>query len=290
MQIADVLDQYLVQLAADGRSPHTLGQARRHVRLFADWAAGAGLCGDVAKITHQHLALFLTSTPARTRPDGGVKKASSVNALRSSLRAFFSYAHASGATAINPAHLVRRARTGAPPPKTVPAEDLEALTREGATGVTPTAVRDRVLFTTLLKTGIRVGAAVGLEIEDVDLARLTLTIRTKGDVTQTVPITTEVRDMISPLIGDRVTGPVFAAADGSRLSTRHVARRLAEACARAGIARISPHQLRHCFATGLYQRTGDIRLVQAALGHRSIVSTQVYAQVDGDRLRAAIAG
>jgi site-specific recombinase XerD len=96
MRIADALDRYLVQLEADGRSPHTIAQARRHVRLIASWFNDAGHTGQVGEIDHEDIARFLASPAARCRPDGQPKKPSSTNALRSSVRAFFAYAHAAG--------------------------------------------------------------------------------------------------------------------------------------------------------------------------------------------------
>ncbi len=290
MSIDDALDAYLLQLEADGRSRHTIGQARRHVGLFARWAGCAGACGNVRKIGHQDVARFLTSTEARTRPDGGLKKASSVNALRSSLRAFFAYAHASGLTETNPARLVKRAKTGAPPPRTIPVENLGKLFRALAGAETVAERRDHAMFTVLRHTGIRVGALVGLQVEDVDLGGQAISIRSKGDVEQVLPVSDEVAAALRDAMGNRLSGPVFTNADGIFLTTRHVARRLAQWCDRCEISRISPHRFRHSFATNLYQRTGDIRLTQSALGHRSVASTIVYAQVDKERLRSAIAG
>ncbi len=85
----------------------------------------------------------------------------------------------------------------------------------------------------------------------------------------------------------RAVGPVFMAGT-RRISTRQAQRRLAEWLAKAGITGKSAHSLRHSFATGLLARTGDLRLVQAALGHASIVSTTIYTGVDRVRLRAAV--
>ena len=74
MRIDDGLARFLVQLVADGRSSHTIGQYRRHIRLFAHWAADVGPCCDVSALSHEDLARFLVSPQARTRPDGRVKK------------------------------------------------------------------------------------------------------------------------------------------------------------------------------------------------------------------------
>ena len=89
MTIDDGLARFLVQLEADGRSPHTTGQYRRHVRLLAAWWRDVGAGGAIEAITHEDIARFLASRQARTRRDTRAKKATSVNTLRSSLRGFF---------------------------------------------------------------------------------------------------------------------------------------------------------------------------------------------------------
>ena len=106
MLLTKALDAFLLQLRADGRSPHTIGQYRRHVGLLDSWLARARRRRTLASITHQTLARFLVSDAARKRPDGREKKATSTNALRTSLRAFFAYAHAAGLVRENPARLL----------------------------------------------------------------------------------------------------------------------------------------------------------------------------------------
>ena len=115
MRLEEALDRYLTQLRADGRSAHTAGQYRRHIALLGSWLREHGRSDAVEKIDHETLAQFLSSPSARTRPDGKTKKATSANALRTSLRTFFRYAHEAGYTQSNPARLVRRALCGTPP-------------------------------------------------------------------------------------------------------------------------------------------------------------------------------
>src|SRR5262249_9982832 len=98
MDIKDALDRYLTQLKADGRSPHTSAQYQRHVTLLAVWLDERGHGGAVEEIDHETLAQFLASPAARERPDHKTKKATSTNALRTSLRTFFRYCHDGGYT------------------------------------------------------------------------------------------------------------------------------------------------------------------------------------------------
>src|SRR5262245_4349272 len=117
MKLLDALAKFILQLRADGRSEHTVRQYQRHVRTLGRWMAAEQLPDDVRGIDHEVLAHFLTSPEARARPDGFDKKATSTNALRSSLRCFFSYLAAAGFLSRNPAQLIRRARCGPPLPK-----------------------------------------------------------------------------------------------------------------------------------------------------------------------------
>src|SRR5687767_8652236 len=122
MHIDEALQLFLTQLEADGRSPHTIGQYRRHVRLLAAWAHHARHGASVGEIGHELLARFLASPQARLRGDGGRRAAGTGNALRSSLKGFFGYLHKAGYIATDPARLIRRARTGTPPPRGLTAE------------------------------------------------------------------------------------------------------------------------------------------------------------------------
>jgi len=288
MRLDHALNLYVEQLRADGRSEHTVRQYRRHVRLLDRWLGGAVRVED---ITHEDLARFLNTPEARNRPDGKPKKATATNALRSSLRTFFAYAHAAGLTKANPGRLIRRARCAPPPPRGLSRDEQERLlaTLDAAEG--DEAERDRVLFHVMLATGIRVGSALALDVEDVDLERGELYLRTtKGDRPMPVFFNRRIGDLLAGQIRDRTSGPLFESRHGLRLSARQVQRRLGYWLEVAGCRRASPHGLRHTFATRLYRQTGDVLLVKEALGHRSIASTMVYAQVSPERLRATVCG
>ena len=291
MSIEEALEKFLVQLEADGRSSHTIGQYRRHVRLLARWAASAGLSGDLAELGHEHLARFFAAPEARTRPDGRAKRAGSVNALRSSVKGFFTYLARAGLVEHDPSLILRRARCGQPPPRALGPEDQERLLAALSKAEGPIAQRDQVLFALLLGTGLRLSSAVSLDVEDVDLDDGQILVRrAKGDRVETVFLSRDLRELLETFMGERLTGPLFRARDERRISTRHAQRRFAQWLERAGISgRFSPHSLRHSFATELYRRTRDLLLVKEALHHRSIASTLVYARVDKEQLRAALA-
>jgi site-specific recombinase XerC len=292
MDIKDALQRYLTQLKADGRSIHTALQYERHVTLLAAWLVGRGHSGAVEDIDHETLAQFLASPAARERPDHKTKKATSANALRTSLRTFFRYCHDGGYTRSNPARLIRRALCGSPPPRALSDEEAGRLLLALSKGAGPGATRDHALFSLMLGSGIRLGSALALELDDVDLDRGELTLRrTKGDVPTSVPLARAVRDHLRSYIDGRGDGPLFPGRDGAAISARHVQRRLDQWCRRAGIERhVKPHDLRHSFAIRLYRQTRDLLLVQQALRHRSIVSTTIYARTNDEAVRAAVGG
>jgi len=290
VKLTDALDRFLVQLEADGRSSHTIGQYRRHIRLLAAWLAGDGHSGDLAAIDHGVLARFLASPAAKNRPDGNGKRATAMNCLRSSVRTFFGYAHRTGMVASNPAAVVKRARCGNPPPRSLSDGDREKLLSTLAAAAGPDAERDRVLFGLMLATGIRLGSALALDAADVDLDRGELTLRsTKGDHPEVVLLGEAIREPLRRYLESHPAGLLFGGRDGKPLSPRHAERRFRQWLTKAGITRAaSPHSLRHSFATSLYQKTGDILLVKEALRHQSIASTLIYAQMDRERLRKAL--
>jgi site-specific recombinase XerD len=276
MNLQEAIDAYVLQLDADGRSQHTIGQARRHLRLFAANAP--------AELTPTTVATFFASDAARIRPDGRPKRATSVNALRSSIRTFFAYAHAAGWTPTNPARLLRRARTGTPPPRALSEAERDRLLERLAAADGPLARRDEMLVCLLLGSGLRIGSAVGLDVGDVDLERGELAIRSaKGDRPETVYLSSDLVVRLRRFIGGRTDGPLFSTACGVRLTTRQAARRFAALEAPGSL-----HGLRHSFATALLARTGDLALVQAALRHRSIASTTVYAKTPAEKVRASL--
>jgi len=154
-------------------------------------------------------------------------------------------------------------------------------------GSGPEARRDYALFHLMLATGIRLGSALALEVDDVDLDRGELWLRsTKGDQPERVFLGKAIRKHLSEYISERRTGPLFTGQTGKRLSSRHVQRRFSQWLKKAGVDRPATlHWLRHTFATSLYLKTADIFLVKEGLRHRSIASTLVYARVDEEKLR-----
>jgi site-specific recombinase XerD len=288
MDLQVALQDFTTQLRADGRSPHTIGQYRRHVAALRAWLAANKRPADLAEITPAVLATFFTSDAARSSARGGDKKPTSANAMRTSLRNFCRWAHESGFVATNPARLLKRARCTPPAPRGLRADDQERLLRVLDAAAGPEAERDRVLITFLLRTGARLGSALALDVADLDLDHCEATLRRmKNDKTCTLLLPTGLAKTLRQFVAGR-EGPVFVA-HGKRISTRHAQRRIGNWFAAAGL-KGSAHALRHSFACDLLDRTGNLRLVQDALHHESVLSTAIYARVDRNRLREAVMG
>ncbi|MBD3299452.1 MAG: tyrosine-type recombinase/integrase, partial [candidate division Zixibacteria bacterium] len=176
-------------------------------------------------------------------------------------------------------------------PSSLEADEIEAIRAVLAGKSGTLADRDRLIFELLLGTGIRLGSLVALNIADVDLDHATLHIRSKGGHRERVFLNPTLVAMLArhleqialcghtgrdPSASLRASVPLYASKSGRRLGARQVQFNFAKWCSEAGIGRaVSVHSLRHTFATRLYRKTGDLYLVQRALGHRQITTTEV---------------
>jgi integrase/recombinase XerC len=292
MRIEQALEKYVLQLKGNGRSEHTVGQVRRHVRMIEARLEAEDESTELAEVDHEHVALFLSSDTVTKRADGKTRKPTSANALRSSLRCFFGFSHAAGYASANPARLVQRARCDHRQPKALPDGDCERLVAALNGARSPSELRDRALFLTLLSAGLRIGSALHLDVSDADLGAGELRLRRMKnggeDVVFLPPATAAV---LRGYVGGRTDGPLFQASHGGRLTARSVHRRLCEWAERAGIAgRLHPHRLRHSFAMRVYERTQDVLVTSRALCHRSLASTAIYARPSQAMIRAAVSG
>ncbi len=288
MQLQDALGHFQVQLAADGRSEHTRKQYERHVVALIDWLNATGRTTDVGNITPTIVAEFFASNAARASARGGMKKATTANAQRTSLRCFLRWMHESGLATTNAARLLKRARCAAPPPRALHDDEQQRLLAVLAAATGTEVERDRMLVELLLGTGIRIGSALGLDIADIDFDHGEINLRsTKNNRPTTVLMPTGIAEKLKTFVAGSTTGPVFLAGD-RRISMRHAQRRLGRWLAAAEIRGRSAHALRHSFATRVYSSTGDLQLTQIALGHATIASTVIYARLDRARLREAV--
>jgi len=227
--------------------------------------------------------------------EAGYAKTSVARRL-ASLRTFYKFAQREGLAASNPAKPLRNPRRDRKLPHFLSTDEIgKLLVAPPAT--TPQGLRDRAILETMYSAGLRVSEAIGMNDGDLDLAEGLARIRGKGRRERLAPIGSFAAKALLRWIKLRrlsakeskgPLAPVFTNKFGRRLTTRSVHRMLLKYLKVAGLdLRTTPHTLRHSFATHLLDRGADIRSVQELLGHKSLVTTQIYTHVSTAGLRAA---
>jgi integrase/recombinase XerC len=211
-----------------------------------------------------------------------------------SMRSFFRFGQREGWAKSNPAKPLRNPRKGRSLPHFLSAEDIGSLLQSPPSG-DPMGLRDRAILETMYSAGLRVSEVVGLDDGDLDFDASVLRVRGKGRRERLSPVgsyaTAALRRWLRVRTLDRSNpsgpaAPVFVNKFGKRLTTRSVARMLEKYLKITGLDnRTTPHSLRHSFATHLLDRGADIRSVQELLGHKSLVTTQIYTHVSTASLR-----
>ncbi len=286
------IGQFLQYLRVErGASPHTLKGYREDLHALAEYLAdGDGKCPAPGTITTGELRGFLSALH-----DAGYAK-TSISRRLASVRSFMRFGQREGWAKSNPAKALRNPRKSRKLPHFLTSDEVSTLL-DAPKGNTPAALRNRAILETLYSAGMRVSELVGLTDGDLDFAAGIVRIRGKGKRERLAPIGSyasraltrwlEVRKL-SPREKTGREAPVFTNKFGTRLTTRSVARMLEKYLKETGLdQRTSPHTLRHSFATHLLDRGADIRSVQELLGHKSLVTTQIYTHVSTASLRAA---
>jgi integrase/recombinase XerD len=219
------------------------------------------------------------------------------------VRGFHRFALREGLSATDPAALVTPPAAAKRLPKALPIGDVEAILQAAGDGGTALASRDRALLEVLYGTGARISEAVGLDIDDLDLVDGVVRLAGKGGKQRLVPVGSYAIAALGGYLGGprldllrapgnarRSASAVFLNSRGGRLSRQSAWLVLRRAAERAGVtADVSPHTLRHSYATHLLDGGADVRVVQELLGHASVTTTQIYTLVTVDKLREVYA-
>jgi integrase/recombinase XerD len=217
------------------------------------------------------------------------------------VRGFHRFCVMDGLATADPAAGVRPPAPARRLPKALPLADVESILEAAGSAGTTLALRDRALLELLYGTGARISEAVGLDVDDVDRVEGTVALRGKGGKERIVPIgsyalaaldayLTRARPGLASVGTSERAGALFLNARGGRLSRQSAWTVLVKAADRAGVTRdVSPHTLRHSFATHLLEGGADVRVVQELLGHASVTTTQIYTLVTVDNLREVFA-
>jgi integrase/recombinase XerD len=295
---------YLEHLTIErGVAANTLSSYRRDLRRYTAHLTTRGI-DDLAAVAEADVSEFLVAL-RRGDPDGGALPLSAVSAARAliAVRGLHRFATSEGLTAVDVARAVKPPTPSRRLPKSLSLDEVLALL-DGAGGDSeadgPLTLRNRALLEVLYSTGARISEAVGLDVDDIDTHSRSVLLRGKGDKQRLVPIgrpavsaldTYLVRGRPDLARRGKGTPAIFLNVRGGRLSRQSAWQVLQDSAERAGISSaVSPHTLRHSFATHLLEGGADVRVVQELLGHASVTTTQIYTLVTVSTLREVWAG
>ncbi|WP_432843788.1 site-specific tyrosine recombinase XerD [Dactylosporangium sp. CA-092794] len=301
-QLRRAVDTYLDHLTVErALAANTLASYRRDLDRYVEWLVGSGVTA-LPDVAARDIAGHVAALRA---PDGDAPPLSASSAARaaSAVRGLHRFALLEGLAPADPSREVKPPALPKRLPKALDVDQVSRLLAGPADG--PLALRDRALLEFLYGTGARISEAVGLAVDDLDLAARPgmVVLHGKGGKTRLVPMGSYARSALDaylvrgrPALSANGTGrpTVFLNARGGTLSRQSAWTILRKAAQRAGLpvdgpGGVSPHTLRHSFATHLLDGGADIRVVQELLGHASVTTTQVYTLVTVDRLREVYA-
>ena len=297
---------YLAHLRVErGLSENTLAAYLRDLSRYTAFLRERGITAPGA-VAEEDVAAF--SQAIRTGEDGGrALAASSAARTVTAVRGWHRFLLDEGTTPTDPSAAVRPPQVGRRLPKALSVEEVRALLEAAAVDDSPVSLRDRALLEILYATGARISEAVGLVVDDLDAGSGVLRLLGKGRKERIVPMGQYawaaldaylVRGRPSLAAKGRGVPEVFLNTLGRPLSRQTAWSILQQAAARAGLTgdgadggerHISPHTLRHSFATHLLAGGADVRVVQEMLGHASVTTTQIYTKVTVDHLREVYA-
>jgi integrase/recombinase XerD len=281
-----VIEEYAdALLLEEGLSANTLNSYRSDLEGFARWLASRRR--RLLGVSHEHVREYLSA-----RTTGGARARTSARLL-SSLRRFFRYAVRAGLIKGDPTALLESPKIGRSLPKTLTEEQVEELLHAPDVKM-PLGLRDRAMLETLYATGLRVSELVGLGLSQLSLQQGVVRVIGKGDKERLVPLGEEalawlqryLKEGRPDLVRKRATSAVFPTARGAAMTRQAFWHNLKRYAQVAGIrSALSPHTLRHAFATHLLNHGADLRVVQMLLGHSDLSTTQIYTHVAKERLK-----
>ncbi|MDY6838971.1 MAG: tyrosine recombinase XerC [Thermodesulfobacteriota bacterium] len=285
------IDTFIETLSTEkGFSKHTCRAYRRDVEQLFAYLREQGRGGDTGPEIDEVDELMIRSYLGFLH--GRYAKTTIARKL-SAFRSFFRFLVKRGAIERNPAEMVLTPKRGRPVPRYLSVDETFRLL-DGLTGDSVLALRNRAILEVLYSTGLRVGELVAMDVKDVDFEGGLVRVLGKGNKERLSPVGKNAlrcvrayleKRRLKKKIGEGGSEPLFLNRLGGRLSARSVGRLLDKVIRQLGLARpITPHGLRHTFATHLLDAGADLRMVQELLGHASLTTTQRYTHVSIDRL------
>ena len=280
MTIDSATDRYFDQLKVERNlSRHTLDAYARDLRQLATFLEGRGV-STVEKIEGGHISAFLL---ARTR--AGVQARSRARAL-SAIRGLFRFLRVEKLLEVDPSALLDSPRLARKLPSVLSLDEVDRLLAV-PDRKTPRGLRDAAMLATMYATGLRVSELIRLTLSDIDLQAGFLRAFGKGRKQRLVPLGQVAQELIEEYLASRPPRPgaLFMTRLGRGMSRQSFWKIIGAYARAAGMTKsISPHKLRHSFATHLLERGADLRAVQAMLGHADVSTTQIYTHVSRARL------
>jgi integrase/recombinase XerD len=296
--LEDAVQGWLEHLDVErGAARNTLASYRRDLRRYLDYLAGCGIV-DPGEITEHDVTAFLAYL---REGDGDHPPLTATSAARSlvAVRGLHRFLLLDDVTGQDPAAAVRPPSAPKRLPKAISTGDVERLLAAASAGGTPAGLRDRGLLEVLYGCGARISEAVGLDVDDVDLDGGAVRLLGKGRKERIVPLGSYALEAVRGYLvrarpgfasAGSGTPALFLNTRGGRLSRQSAWTVLRAAAERARLTgELSPHTLRHSFATHLLDGGADVRVVQELLGHASVTTTQIYTLVTAERLREVYA-
>jgi len=280
-----------------GAAANTLSSYRRDLARYRQFLDGRAI-SDPGAVRESDVTEFLAGL-REGGPDRPPLSASSAARTLVAVRGFHKFLALEGETPTDPAGAVAPPKAPKRLPKAISVTDVELLLSAASVGETPAALRDRAIVEVLYGCGARISEAVGLDVDDIDLEQGSVRLLGKGSKERIVPLGRYAREAVTaytvrsrPSMALKGTGTpaLFLNQRGGRLSRQSAWKAIHAAAERADLGgKVSPHTLRHSFATHLLDGGADVRVVQELLGHASVTTTQIYTMVTVQRLREVYA-
>ncbi|HLB61763.1 MAG TPA: site-specific tyrosine recombinase XerD [Actinomycetota bacterium] len=291
--VAKQVERFLDHLAVErGLAANTVEAYRRDLVRYVGFLRVRGL-RDARRAEEQEVASFAAELSSTRRGDGEPYRTSSIVRALSSVRSFHRFLVREGQARRDPTAALVRPKLPRTLPHPISIEEVGKLLAAPAEG-SLAGLRDRAVLETLYGAGLRVSELVGLDVDDVDLEDGSVRVMGKGGKEREVPLGRYAREALEsylrrarPAVAtSRSRSALFLNLRGGRLTRQGCAKLLGACAERAGIRRpVSPHTLRHSFATHLLEGGADVRVVQELLGHASVATTQIYTLITREHLR-----
>lgn len=288
-------DAYLAHVTVErGLSTNTVAAYRRDLDRYIAFLESRSI-DDLRAVTRADVAAF---SEAISSGDDGASALAPSSAARTvvAVRGWHRFALAERWTDDDPSLQVKPRQTPQRLPKAITVDEVAAILDAAGLGDGEAPLRDRALLELVYATGARISEAVGLDVDDIDLSPegASVILRGKGRKERVVPVGTFAAEAVNAYLvrarpslvqKGRGTPALFVNTRGGRLSRQSAWTILSRAAERAGVDHVSPHTLRHSFATHLLSGGADVRVVQELLGHASVTTTQIYTLVTRESLR-----